>query len=144
MESVDGVGEWGNLRAGISLAGRYVYAILATVFALGVVAQVFLAGVGVFGADWNLHTTFVHFIELLLPVMFVSSFVGWTTWRLTLAPVGLWALFTAQYAFAYADGPVLVSSLHALNALVIFSVSVLVVRSAWRVATRKTARRRNA
>jgi hypothetical protein len=43
---------------------RIGYAMLSSVFVICVLVQVFFAGMGAFGADWSLHLTFVHFLEL--------------------------------------------------------------------------------
>jgi Family of unknown function (DUF6220) len=115
-------------------AGRLGYAILASAFLLGVVIQVFFAGVGVFGGDWSLHTGFVRFLALALPVMFVVSFVGRLPLALKAAPVGLVVLITGQFVFANIVGPVAVSALHTVNALAIFAVAGISARSAWRSA----------
>jgi mercuric ion transport protein len=121
---------------------RYAHAVLASAFVAWVVVQVFFAGVGVFGADWSFHTYFVPLFGLMLPPTFVLAFVGRLPLVLKLAPVGLWALITVQYALANAGGPDVVAALHPANGLLIFWISLEVARRSWRIAPgKKTARK---
>jgi hypothetical protein len=121
---------------------RYAHALLASAFLACVVVQVFFAGVGIFGADWSFHTYFVPLFELMLPPTFVLALVGRLPLVLKLAPVGLWALVTVQYALANADGPDVVAALHPANGLLIFWISLEVARRSWRIATgRKVPRK---
>lgn len=121
---------------------RYAHAVLVTLFLVCVVVQVFFAGVGIFGADWTLHTYFVPLFELMLPPAFVLALLGRLPLLPKLAPVGLWMLITVQYALANAGGPDVVAALHPANGLLIFWLSLEVVRRSWRTATgRKTSRK---
>lgn len=121
---------------------RYAHAVLVCAFLACVVLQVFFAGVGIFGADWSFHTYFVPLFELMLPPAFVLALVGRLPLVLKLAPIGLWALITVQYALANADGPDVVAALHPANGLLIFWISLEVARRSWRIATgRKTPRK---
>ncbi len=114
---------------------RFAHALLASVFLACVVVQVFFAGVGIFGADWSFHVYFVPLFELMLPPAFVLALVGRLPLVLKLAPVGLWALITVQYALANADDPDTVAALHPANGLLIFWLSLEVARRSWRIAT---------
>jgi hypothetical protein len=111
--------------------GRYLYALLASVFVAGVVAQVFFAGMGAFGADWSWHASFVHLLELLPLLMVPVAFVGRLPWGLRLMPLGLLILIGAQYAFANSAVPA--AALHPVNALLIFLVGLFVARRAWTI-----------
>ena len=110
-------------------AGGLLYALLASVFFVGVSVQVFFAGMGAFGADWSWHLTFVHLLEPLPLLMTPMAFVGRLPWALRLLPVGLLVLIGAQYAFANTTVPA--AALHPVNALLIFWVSLHVARRAW-------------
>ena len=112
---------------------RLAYAFVASVFVVCVVAQVFFAGVGAFGADWSYHVSFVQLLELILPPMFILALIGRLPLHLRLSPVGLWVLITAQYALVHAGGSDTVAALHAVNALLIFSFAVAIARKAWRI-----------
>ena len=118
--------------AGASILARLArifYTVLSSVFVTGVVAQVFFAGMGAFGADWSWHQTFVHLLELLPLLMISVAFVGRLPWGLRLLPFGLLVLVGVQYAFANSTVPA--AALHPVNALLIFLVSLFVARRAW-------------
>ena len=120
---------------GYARVGRVLYALLASVFAAGVVAQVFFAGMGAFGADWGWHTTFVHFLEPLPLLMVPVAFVGRMPWGLRLAPLGLTFLIGLQYAFANAVVPA--AALHPVNALLILLLGLALARRAWSSVTER-------
>lgn len=109
--------------------GRLLYALLASAFVAGVVAQVFFAGLGAFGADWDWHTTFVHLLEPLPLLMVTVAFVGRMSWGLRLLPFGLVFLVGLQYAFANAVVPA--AALHPVNALLILLLGMGIARRAW-------------
>lgn len=115
---------------------RYGYVLSTGLFAVGVLAQVFLAGMAVFvdPANWSLHRGFVHVVELLLFPMLVFAFLGALPRSLKLVPVGLFILIALQYATASAFGSA-VAALHPVNAVVIFLVAVVAIGRAWAVAT---------
>ncbi len=108
---------------------RIGYAVLSSALVACVVVQVFFAGVGAFGADWDWHLGFVHFLELLPLLMIPVAFVGRLSWELRLLPFGLLVLIGAQYALANVAAPA--AALHPVNALLIFWVSLLVTRRSW-------------
>lgn len=108
---------------------RIFYAVLSSVFVACVLAQVFFAGMGAFGADWSLHLTFVHFLELLPLLMASVAFVGRLSWGLRLVPLALLVLIGVQYAIANATVPT--AALHPVNALLIFWLSLFAARRAW-------------
>lgn len=81
----------------------------------------FFAGVGVFGADWAWHQSFVHLLELLPLLMIPAAFLGRLSWGLRLLPFGLVILMGVQYATANAAIP---AALPPVNALLIFLLGV--------------------
>lgn len=108
---------------------RVFYALLSSVFVACVLVQVFFAGVGAFGADWDWHLTFVHLFGALPLLMIPVAFVGRLSWGLRLLPIGLVILIGVQYATANSVVPA--AALHPVNALLIFWVGLLVFRRAW-------------
>ncbi len=108
---------------------RTLYAGLSSALVACVVVQVFFAGMGAFGADWDWHTSFVHILELLPLLMIPTAFVGRLPWGLRLVPFGLVFLIGIQYAFANSIVPA--AALHPVNALLIFLVSLFSARVAW-------------
>jgi energy-converting hydrogenase Eha subunit C len=108
---------------------RSLYAGLSSLFVGGVVVQVFFAGMGAFGADWDWHVTFVHLLEPMALSMIPLAFVGRLPWGLRLLPFGLVVLIGAQYAFANVAVPA--AAFHPVNALLIFLASLFIARRAW-------------
>jgi hypothetical protein len=111
---------------------RIGYALLSSVFVACVLVQVFFAGMGAFGANWSWHLTFAHFLELPPLLMMPLAFLGRLPWGLRLLPLGLVVLIGVQYAIA--DVAVPTAALHPVNGLLIFWVSLLIVRRAWAAA----------
>ena len=119
---------------------RYGYVVVAGVFAACVLVQVYVAGMAVFvdPANWSLHAGFVHAFEPLLPVLLILAFLGGLPRRLKLAPVGLFALVSVQYATASAFGS-MVAAVHPVNAVAIFLLALLTARRAWPLASGSSA-----
>lgn len=109
--------------------GQIGYAGLASAFVVGVVVQVFFAGMGAFGADWSWHTTFVHLIEPLPLLMIPIAFLGRMSWGLRLLPFGLTFLIGLQYATANSVVPA--AALHPVNALLILLLGLGLAWRAW-------------
>lgn len=118
------------------LGARRLYLILAGLFAVGVVFQVFFAGLGVLVAPsyFGWHTTFAHLLELALlalPVVGLFGRVGWRSFGLNAL---LFVLFGMQYFFMYGlQGPL--RALHVVNALALFWLALELVRGAWRLVS---------
>ena len=117
-----------GISALVQLA-RVFYALLSSVFVACVLVQVFFAGVGAFGADWDLHLTFVHLFGALPVLMIPTAFVGGLPWGSRLLPTLLVVLIGVQYATANSTVPA--AALHPVNALLIFWVGLLVARQGW-------------
>jgi hypothetical protein len=106
---------------------RQVLAFLAGTFLVGVVLQVFLAGLGLFDdADrWGDHETFGHILGLVTYVLWIPAVLGRGGIRLIGGAVLLFVLYFLQYAFVGSDEPA-VKALHPVNALALFSVAAWV------------------
>lgn len=115
------------------------YVLLAGLFAVCVLVQVFIAGMAVFvdPANWSLHTTFIHVFELLPLLMLVLAFLGRLPRGLKWLPVGLWVLIIVQYVTANLFGS-LVAAIHPVNALVIFVAALVTTQRGWRVVSGST------
>jgi hypothetical protein len=114
---------------------RIGYAVLSSGFVACIIVQVFLAGMGAFGADWSWHLTFAHFLELPPLLMIPIAIAGRLSWGLALLPIVLLVLVGLQYAFAGAAVPT--AALHPVNALLIFCLGLLAARRAWAAVARK-------
>ncbi|WP_227354326.1 DUF6220 domain-containing protein [Haladaptatus salinisoli] len=119
---------------------RYGYVLLAAVFAVCVLVQVYIAGMAVFvdPANWELHTTFVHLFGFVPFLLFGLALLGRLSRTLKLLPVGLYALVMVQYATAHLFGS-LVAALHPVNAIVIFGAAVVALKRAWASASEAEA-----
>lgn len=112
-------------------AALRVFTALAVMFCSGVVAQVFLAGLGLLVDASYLawHSTFVHLLEGLLLLMVVVGLLARAGGRALALTVGLYVLIAAQYAFIHGlEGPF--RALHAVNALALFVVGWQVAKAA--------------
>lgn len=84
--------------------GRSVHFALAAIFAICVIAQVFLAGMGTFvnPAHWSRHVMFIHLFGFNLPLfMLLFAFIGslprWAYWQLFAVFILIFAMyFTAN------------------------------------------------
>lgn len=114
---------------------RRGYTLFSGAFVIGVLIQVYLAGMAVFidPTYWGLHTTFVHILELSPIIMFIFAFLGRFSREMKLLPVGLFALIFVQYATAITFTGSMVAALHPVNALVMFGLAVSSTHRSWRV-----------
>lgn len=123
-----------NRPSPLMLRARRFYVILAGLFAIGIVCQVFFAGLGVLvdPSYFGWHTTFAHILELTLlalPVVGIFGRVGWRSFGLNAL---LFILFGMQYVFMYGlQGPL--KALHVVNALALFWLALQLSQQAWRL-----------
>ena len=125
-------------RVGLSVAARLarsLYVSLSSVLAAGVLFQVFLAGMGAFGADWSYHVTLAQFLVLPPMLMVPTAFVGRLPWVLRLLPLGIVVLVGSQFALAHVAVPV--AALHPVNGFLILLTSLYIARRSWRLVRRK-------
>lgn len=116
------------------LGARRSYLVFAGLFAVGIVLQVFFAGLGVLvdPGYFGWHTTFAHLLELLLIALLVLGVVGRVGWRTFGISALILVIFGMQYAFMYGfEG--LLRALHVVNALALFWLALQLGRRAWRL-----------
>lgn len=116
---------------------RVGYVLIAGLFIVGVLIQVYIAGMAVFvnPARWSMHATFVHIIEWMPLIMLVLAFPGRLSRELKLLSIGLFVLVIVQYATALGFSDSLVAAIHPVNALIIFGLAVVTTRWAWHEVT---------
>ena len=110
------------MRAGATTA----YYGLGLLIALGIVVQVFLAGLGVFGAEsFKAHENFGWMLHTAAIVVFLLALLGPRTGRTIGLGFGLLALMTIQIFFVGArdDTPYL-AALHPVLALFVLGLAV--------------------
>jgi hypothetical protein len=110
--------------------------VLSTLFALGVLLQVFLAGAGIFASSswWALHETVGMSLGLFPLAFLLLAWIGqlgrWSLWLGGLA-FGLVALQVVLITVPDTLGLPILSALHPVNALVIFGLAVSMIQRAW-------------
>ena len=108
--------------------------VVASIFIVGLVVQVFLAGLGVFDSPsaFLTHTTWGYLIEWLTLVMLLIAAFG----RLGRLLIGLTALTLLQMVLqslfvAVRDDFPMVAALHPVNGFGVLLVTILIARLAW-------------
>lgn len=109
------------------------YVVIAGLFVIGIVSQVFIAGMALFGASasWSLHTNFILVVIWMPIVMLVLAFLGRLSRKLKLLSLVLLVLLIVQSFTAMSSGA-LVGALHPVNALALFGLGVVTTHKAWR------------
>ncbi len=107
---------------------RAGYRVLSWGLLACIAIQVFLAGMAVFGgpANWVMHRGFVPVLSTLPLVMFPLAFLGRLPNLQRWLPLGLIFLIGLQAALIQFG--TLVAALHAVNALLIFWVALILAR----------------
>lgn len=122
---------------------RYVYLLAAWLFVVGVMAQVFLAGMVVVAValPWDPHIILGHSLAGPLLFMLISMYLGklpgqvkWLTWLL----FGVYVLQADVLIFLRVQAPVL-SAFHPVMALVDFALGLALARRAWALARNRLA-----
>ncbi len=117
---------------------RFVYLFAAWLFVVGVIVQVFLAGMVVVAMQmgWVNHISLGHGLAFPLLVMLISMYFGrlprsmkWMTWLL----FGAYVLQADVVIFLRLQAP-LISALHPVLALVDFALGLVLARRAWPLA----------
>lgn len=128
-------------RSGIIRGVRLFYWACAALLAMGVVAQVFLAGATLLaggGFDYlDVHRSLAHLIELAAIVLMVAGLFTRLPWRVQGLGLLFFLLMFLQYVFLYvmpAVGLPALRALHAVNALAMFWLAVYLTRRAWQLA----------
>jgi len=112
---------------------RYGYLATAILLTVGVLMQIYIAGMAVFvdPARWSAHITFGTNLPAFLVLLIVFAFLGRLPNLHKGLPVLLFGLFLVQFSTAHRFGSV-VGAIHPVNAVLIFWVSTITVKQAWR------------
>ncbi len=113
---------------------RILYLLFAWLFVAGILIQVFIAGLGLFGSrgNWETHIGLDHTLGLLPLLMLVLVFFG----GYSRSSKGLTALLFVNYLLLadfviFIREPPLVAALHPVLALVLFATAFAIARRAW-------------
>jgi len=115
---------------------RYVYLGMVWLYVAGILVQVFLAGIGIFGVarDFAPHVGLGWLLHLVPILLLIVAAVARVVSRLIWWNVALLVVQFVQPIFALArtDSPV-VAAFHPVLALVVFWLAVTVGLKAWRL-----------
>ncbi len=114
---------------------RSLYVVLAWLFALCILIQVFLAGLSIFTSPtfWMTHVNFAHFFEYIPFFLLILALLGRLPRAITLLSLLLIVQFALQYAFIQSAGSLgiaAIAAFHPVNAVVMFWVALYVARRA--------------
>ncbi|HYI22799.1 MAG TPA: DUF6220 domain-containing protein [Candidatus Limnocylindrales bacterium] len=115
-------------------AARLAYLVLSAAFLVGMVAQVFLAGMFNFGESSyrSLHQVMgysLHFVPVLILVAAWFSRAGKRHWQWAAALAVVTLIFPLLPAIS--GGNAIISALHPVGAFVAFGLAAFVARNAW-------------
>ncbi|MDQ2940789.1 MAG: DUF6220 domain-containing protein [Chloroflexota bacterium] len=116
-------------------AARMAYLVVAWVFVVCLLAQVFLSGMGVFvGAEkFAAHTEFGRAFGWLTLILIALAIIGRLGWRRIWLSVLVFALFVLQSVFvALRETAPVVSALHPVNGFLILWISIWLAQRARR------------
>jgi hypothetical protein len=113
-------------------AARYAYAFLACAYVLGLVYQVFVAGLGLFAgsSNWETHIGLgwmLHLVPILILAAAALSRAGRRHWQWALA-LALVVFVVPLFALARTDNPE-IAALHPVSAFIAFALSITVARN---------------
>ncbi len=126
----------GSLPARVRYS-RVVFVIIAAIFAVCVLIQIFLAGLATFVevGDWDLHRDFIKYFELLPIAMLLLSFLGRLPAVMRWQSGGLFILIILHYITSkmgeISPDIQVTAALHPVIAFGILLLSIILVRRAW-------------
>ena len=116
----------------MSRAARYAYAFLDCVYVIGLVYQVFLAGLGLFAgsSNWETHIGvgwMLHLVPILILAAAALSRAGRRHWQWALA-LALVVFVVPLFALMRDSNPE-IAALHPVSALIAFALAISVARN---------------
>ncbi len=114
---------------------RTLYVVLAWLFALCILIQVFLAGLSIFSSAtyWRSHISFAHLFEYLPFFLFLLALLGRLPRAITLLSLLLVVQFALQYAFIESAGSLgiaVLAAFHPVNPIIMFWIALYIARRA--------------
>jgi hypothetical protein len=113
---------------------RTAHLVVAWVLVLGLVVQVFLAGLGVFRSpeSFATHRDFGFMLELLPIVLLILGLVARLGRRQAILAAGIFGLFLLQSVFVgLRESNPEVAALHPVNGFLITLLAIVLARTAW-------------
>jgi hypothetical protein len=121
---------------------RTIFLLLSWLFVVGLVVQVFLAGLGVFesSARFSTHRDVGYTLSVLPVLMAVAGLVGGVGRRAVLLSIAAFLLFILQSVLvAMRDSTPTVAALHPVNGFLILVIALVIARDAWMARRGATA-----
>ena len=115
---------------------RPIHLVVAWLLVVGLLVQVFLAGMGVFSSatEFATHRDFGYLLEALPFVLFLAALVGGMGRRHVIAAAVMFVQFLLQSILVLQrDSMPAIAALHPVNGFLILLIAVWVARDAWRV-----------
>jgi hypothetical protein len=113
---------------------RTIHLVVAWLFVAGLVAQVFLAGLGVFSsaASFATHRDVGYSLSVIPIVLIVAGLLGGLGRRLALLAALVFGLFILQSVFVLmrTSAPA-VAALHPVNGFLILLLAIVIARESW-------------
>jgi hypothetical protein len=113
---------------------RTIHLVVSWLFVVGLVAQVFLAGLGVFSsaASFVTHRDVGYGLSVLPIVLAVAALLGGLGRRLALLAALEFGLFILQSVFvAMRSSAPAVAALHPVNGFLILLLAIVIARESW-------------
>jgi hypothetical protein len=116
------------------LWGRRLFLAVSWLFVAGLIAQVYLAGMGVFGGNFESHVFFGYTVTWLPVLMFLFGLIG----RVGRLDIGLSALLFAQgilqsvFVLQRETSPA-IAALHPVNGVAMLIIGIYLGIDAWRL-----------
>lgn len=113
---------------------RTAYLVVAVVFVVGLAAQVFLAGLGVFDSPtaFATHRDVGYALSIVPVLLLVIGLVGGLGRRSAILAAVIFGLFILQSVFvAMRDSSPTIAALHPVNGFLIALLAVILAREAW-------------
>jgi hypothetical protein len=116
------------------LWGRRLFLAVSWLFVAGLIGQIYLAGMGVFGGDFADHRGFGYMVSLLPILMFVFGLVG----RVGRVDIGLSALLFVQGILqsvfvGMRESSTAIAALHPVNGVSMLIIGIYLAIDAWRL-----------
>jgi hypothetical protein len=113
---------------------RPIHLVVAWLFVLGLLVQVFLAGMGVFAsaADFATHRDFGYLLTALPVVLIISGLVGgFGRWQVIAAGVMFVQFILQSILIIQRDSVPAIAALHPVNGFLILLVGIWLATNAW-------------
>ena len=113
---------------------RTVYLVVAVAFVVGLAAQVFLAGLGVFDSPtaFVTHRDVGYALSFVPILLLILGLVGGLGRRMAILAAVIFGLFLLQSVFvAMRDSSPAIAALHPVNGFLIVLLAIVVAREAW-------------